>query len=983
VIDPTRDKRTTTDDVERFRRADAIFDAALDLEPAARGEYVESACAGDGALRDSVERLLRAHERAADFLAEPAAHVAVPSFTSGPGAWPSEADEDALRSRIQRALGEGYRVESCIGRGGMAIVYRAHDLRHDRPVAVKVLDPELGAAIGADRAARFLAEIRMTARLQHPNVVPLFDSGSNEGLLYYVMPFVEGETLRHRLQRESPLPVDDALRIALGVAHALEHAHDHGIVHRDLKPENILLQAGQPVVADFGIALAVSHAGAANVTGPGVHLGTPQYMSPEQFSKNDSVDRRTDIYSLGAVLYEMLTGDPPHAAASAHAVLAKRRAERPTPVRVIRERVPERVASTVERALELLPTDRFSSVREFADALSSGIGETGYSAAPRQKSPVRSARRWRRWGVAVGALAATAAVMLWMRRQDQKPSPSAPSTFIVTPPEGADSRSATITPDGSRLVYTGSEAMQRRLLVRRLRELTAQPLAGTDGATSAFISPDGRWIGFFTTDEQLKKVPIDGGPVTVLSGAFRYAWGTWGAGDRIVFSPRHGNPGLAWMPASGGAPRPLTRYDSTRNETRHSAPVMLDDGRTVLFTAERNRHGPVPPDGELAVATLDLNAVTPGPHALIGVHGQSALAVVDDWLLYVASGGTTLMAVRFDRARRHVAGSPVPIANVPGGGMTSPHLARNGTLLYARNIRRNTPVMVDATGAWRPMFDGVSGAFMNPRVSPDGRQLVIQRAQPRQGTDAWIFDMVSKTRTQLTTLGTALGPTWSPDGQRIVFLSQANGRTEFRWQFTRKAAPAERIVEGPGLFAVDVAPDGRTIVFQRQLDSVLGIWSAQIGANVRPRPVVVERFNAFMPALSPDGRWLAYAANASGQYEIYVRPFPGPGAPVQVSDSGGTEPAWSRDGRRLYFRATRRMMAVTLVTRPALAIIKRATLFTGAFDDDDMPMPHRNYDVMPDGQHFVMIGTAPDAVHETVVALGWMDQVRGQLARRH
>jgi serine/threonine-protein kinase len=271
-----------------------------------------------------------------------------------------------LQDQLQRTLGETYTIDREIGRGGMATVFLARDEKHHRSVALKVLDPELGAVLGAER---FLSEIRVTAALQHPNLLPLFDSGEAGGLLYYVMPYVEGESLRHRLDREKQLPIDEALHIATAVANALDYAHAHGVIHRDLKPENILLQHGQPVVADFGIALAVRNAGGARVTQTGLSLGTPQYMSPEQASGDRAIDGRTDIYSLAAVLYEMLAGEPPHTGTSAQAIIAKLMTTEPRPVRTLRPAVAPNVAMAVERALAKVPADRFASPKAFAEAL--------------------------------------------------------------------------------------------------------------------------------------------------------------------------------------------------------------------------------------------------------------------------------------------------------------------------------------------------------------------------------------------------------------------------------------------------------------------------------------------------------------------------------------------------------------------------------------------------------------------------------------
>lgn len=985
------------DAAERFRRADALFDAALDLATGERAAHVARAAAGDAELRADVERLLRAHARAGGFLAEPAA--AFGAWPTGPGAdgpAPNNAGDDGpLRARLQRALGAAYQLDRRLAAGGMAAVYLARDVRHARAVAVKVLDPGGGPAFGADGGAgRFLAEVRVTAALQHPHVLPLFDSGAGEGLLYYVMPYVEGETLGQRLARERPLPVDEAVRLARAVAGAVAHAHARGVVHRDLKPDNILLdRGGEPVVADFGIALAAANAGLARATRPGISLGTPRYMSPEQAAGDPGVDARTDVYSLGAVLYEMLTGDPPHVASTTAALLAKLRAERPTPARVLRPSVPAHVSAAVDRALEKRPADRHPTVRAFADALADapaaadgpglgtpGLGTSGPGATVRRPRPPRRA-------AAAGAallLAAGAGAAAWRGRGGADDPPS--TRFVIAPlPGGAIGRAPTLTPDGGRLVYPGSPDAGRRLFVRPVDALRAEALAGTEGALGAFVSPDGRRVGFFTSDDRLKTVPIGGGPVTVLAGVFRYSDGSWGPGDRIVLAT-YMLEGLSWLTADGGAPlRALTRLDAARHETRHAAPLVLDDGATVVFTAERDRGGPVPSIGELAVVTLDPRAAGPAPHTRLGVRGRRAVAVVDGWLLYTGEDGTTLMAVRFDARTRRVDGAPVAVLEHPDGVIHAVTLARNGTLLYTHPVDGNAPVLVDTSGHARPLVPGVRGSFMNPRLSPDGRQLAIQGTSP-QGTDVWVYDLASRASRRLTTSGAAIGPTWTPDGRRVVFLSTSGGRDAFWSQPADGSAPAERVVEGDGLFAGTVAPDGRALLFQRQRGDAWGIWSAPLGgdcaapARCAPRPLVAERFDAYMPAVSPDGRWLAYAANASGRYEVYVRPYPGPGAPVQVSDGGGTEPAWAPDGRRLFYRGDRRMLAATLITRPAFAVAARATLFTDAFDGD-MPMPHRNYDVTRDGRHVVAIAAAGDAAPETVVVIGWRAELRARLAR--
>ncbi|MEP6989370.1 MAG: serine/threonine-protein kinase, partial [bacterium] len=296
-----------------------------------------------------------------------------------------------IESQLQAAIRDRYMLGAVIGEGGMATVYGAEDIRHHRSVALKVLKPELGALLGAER---FLSEIRVTANLQHPHLLPLFDSGEAGGLLFYVMPLVEGESLRARLERERQLPVGEAVRIAIAVAGALDYAHRHGVIHRDLKPENILLHDGEPLVADFGIALAVSRAGGERVTQTGMSLGTPQYMSPEQASAERTIDGRSDIYALGAVLYEMLVGEPPHTGHTMQAVIARVMTETPRAVRSTRASIPEHVAVATERALAKLPADRFDTAQQFAVALAAGpmdVVSGGYAPPPARAAVQRLA----------------------------------------------------------------------------------------------------------------------------------------------------------------------------------------------------------------------------------------------------------------------------------------------------------------------------------------------------------------------------------------------------------------------------------------------------------------------------------------------------------------------------------------------------------------------------------------------------------------
>src|SRR6266508_1398491 len=403
----------------------------------------------------------------------------------------------------------------------MATVYFARDIRHDRHVALKLLNPDLGAVLGVER---FLAEIRVTANLQHPNLLPLFDSGAADGLLYYVMPFVEGESLRARLAREKQLPIDEALRIAVAIANALDYAHSHGVIHRDLKPENILIQAGQPVIADFGIALAVSKAGGQRVTQTGLSLGTPQYMSPEQATGDRQIDKRTDIYSLGAVVYEMLAGEAPHTGGTVQAIVAKVLTERPRHVRMLRPSVPEHVDDAIECALEKVPADRWQTAGDFADALR-GHARTlpSTSRSLRSAETSKTARTLRSRlrdpiviGAVVAAVVATAFAGWSATRRDR--NASGPARFIFTSPSEVASEIGTldISPDGRTIAFVAKVAGSNRLALRSLDSLTTRQLPGVTNPQFVTFSRDGKWIAFIS-GSALQKISVNGGPVIPLA----------------------------------------------------------------------------------------------------------------------------------------------------------------------------------------------------------------------------------------------------------------------------------------------------------------------------------------------------------------------------------------------------------------------------------------------------------------------------------
>ena len=941
----------------RYAAASALFDVAIDLPADARAAYIDVHAGADAPLREQVRMLLAAYEQMGGFLEQSPA-------------------PDARLLRAQAAIGDSYSLIARIASGGMASVYKANDARHARQVAVKVFATASdGGDSGFATAQRFLDEIHVTAALQHMNVMPLFDSGATDGLLYFVMPFVEGETLRARLQRTGPLDVEETVELARGIADGLEHAHRAGIIHRDLKPENILLRDGQPLICDFGIALATASLGGARLTQAGAVVGTPQYMSPEQAAGAERLDARTDVYSLGAILYEVLVGDPPHVASTTHGILAKVRSETPTAVHLLRPTVSAAVSDVIAKALAKQPADRHPSARALRDA---------FVAAALQPVRVARARSWppsRAVVAGTATMVAIAAVFFALRPRAIEPTVA--TRFVLAPfADAAIGRTPMLTPDGATIVYAGAAATSRAVFVRRVSELVAHALPGTHGALATFVSPNGRLVAYTTSNDRLMRIGLDGSDLTDIGGVFRYSDATWLNDSTIVYDS-FGEQGLTMAPASGGATREFTTLDLRRHDSVHQMPLALGDGVSVVFLALRGRAGPGAQDGELCLQRLRTDGGSSDPYTPLGIQSRRAVGFVDGWLLFIRADGNALMAVQLDVERGAVSGEPRLVLEQEGGGIQSATVARNGTLLYSRRLQpNNAPVIVDSAGAASAILAGLTGGFMNPRVSRTGDRIVVQRATT-EGNDAWLYDLRTGTQSRLTTSGSAIGPAWNAAGTGVVYYSSRDGRDGLWFEPADGSAPARRLVESRGAFAASPTSADSVLLFQRRVNGAWSIWRAPSRLGAPAIAVVQGAHDAFMPDLSRDGRWLAYATSESGRYEVVVRPFPGAGTTVQVSLGGGTEPAWSPDGRTIFYRADRRMMAADLTLGASRTVIRRRALFTDTFDGD-MPMPHRNYDVMPDGRHFVMIAPNDDRAPETIVVLNWLTEFRANVmaARR-
>ncbi len=848
--------------------------------------------------------------------------------------------------RLSTALADRYRIERELGQGGMATVYLAEDLKHGRKVAIKVLRPELAAIIGAER---FLREIKTIANLQHPHILGLIDSGELNGTAYYVMPYVEGESLRDRLNRERLLPIPDAVRLATEVASALDYAHRHHVIHRDIKPENILLHDGRALVADFGIALAVSSAGGTRMTETGMSLGTPHYMSPEQAMGEREITGRSDVYALGAVLYEMLVGEPPFTGPTAQAVVAKVVTEQARELIPKRHTIPPYVEEAVLTALEKTPADRFATAAEFASALgadsSSGSRrKTGMIGGQRTAAPSTPRSAMFRTAVLSGAAAALLLVGALTGKALSRRDGNTGRFALQIVPEAehhldlAFARNIGISPDGQTIAYVGRGSGGLQIFVRRLDSFTATAIPGTDGAAlGPVFSPDGKALAYITNaGTALYRVSLSG--VQAVRVATNVACCTleWRPQGLVVSTIR----GLELIPPSGGAGRVLGALGFPGVAT------MLPDGSVLALTDVGGRHAERLNEGTGSWETIE--GLPDGIDDILFTDGQ-----------LLAQVGTTLYAVPFDMKRGRVDGDLMELKTgvrlgVSGGYRQSQSALGGGTLIYVPAAGTNHLTLVNRRGREEILTD-TSGIFHRPRFSPDGSKLTVDITRA-SGRDVWIYDLEQRTLSRLSFERNGHDAIWAPDGKTVVYAA-ARDRDTLITLYSRRTdggPELDTISTTPGLAAPEaVTPDGSQVLAYA-VDSATGADAWLIPRKGRPKALLNTQFQESDLALSHDGQWLAWASNESGREEIYVRRLEG-GARLQVSTAGGSEAVWGSGDRELFYRAPGsdgHLMVATLSLDP-LRVTARDTVFSVTkYEESD---PHANYDYDAHGDRFVFL----------------------------
>ena len=902
-------------------------------------------------------------------------------------------------SRLNAALEGRYAIERELGEGGMATVYLAKDLKHNRNVALKVLKPELAAVVGAER---FLAEIQVTANLQHPHILPLHDSGEADGFLFYVMPYVEGETLRDRIDREKQLPVDEAVALASKVAGALHHAHEHGVIHRDIKPGNILLQDGEPVVADFGIALAVGAAGSNRLTETGLSLGTPYYMSPEQATGDQAVGASTDTYALGSVLYEMLTGDPPYMGSTAQAVLGQIISAKPISATEKRPSIPANVDAAVRKALEKLPADRFASAQEFVKALGDEhfrYGELKGAGAGAGVGP------WNRLTMAFAALAAVTTLgFAWALLGPEPPQPRLPVARFSSPFEEGQFPSSVsygmdFTADGSALVYVGPgpSGEGTQLWIRRWANLDATPIRGTEGATrTTVLSPDAREVAFVGAGNVLRVVPLDGGPSRTLVEQGFNVW-DWTSDGFVYFQEALAPSGvLGRVPATGGDGNAVERVTQLlEGELAHLSFGVLPGRKMGVFQVLRDLSGEGGEVWAIDLETRERSFLTVGITPRYASTGH---------LLFATPDGV-LMAQPIDPATAEFTGPAVAVAEdlvTRGLGFANYAVSESETLIYEVGgadavageglfelvwvTRSGEAVPVDPS--WRFSTQLVTGFGL--RLSPDGTRVAVMQSVDGND-DIWIKQLPDGLPERLTSddrIDTS--PFWSPNGEFVTY-SRADGSGGFdiwRRRADGTGSPQPVLDDERNLYQGRWSPNGEWMVFRTVTglasspdDDILGF---RPGVDSVAIPLVASpEFSEQSPALSPNGLWLAYTSDSTGQREVYVVPFPNvDSTPVPVSLAGGRNPLWAHSGSELFFvDAEGGLVAAEVEADSVFRVLRSETLFT--LGSELLVGGGRDYhDIGPDDERFLMVrlssGSSGDSDAGTrfILVENWFTELR-------
>jgi eukaryotic-like serine/threonine-protein kinase len=866
-----------------------------------------------------------------------------------------------------------YEILSSVGAGGMGEVYKARDTRLDRTVAVKVLPARLSE--NAAFRQRFEREAKTISQLSHPHICTIHDVGNHEGVEYLVMEFLEGETLTDRIAK-GPLPLEQVLRYGIEISDALEKAHRQGIVHRDLKPGNVMITRSGIKLVDFGLAkLALPPPGSVvsslsvvptqvevGLTAQGTILGTFQYMAPEQLEGMEA-DARTDIFALGLLLYEMATGRKPFTGKSQASLLVAIMHTQPEAISSVQPMTPPAFDRVVKTCLAKDPDDRFQTAHDVKLQLQ-WIAEGG--SAIGLPAPVAERRRSREklaWAlVPVAAIAAVAATIFVVRLTTETPRTV---VSMIQPPEKSafafEFGPMALSPDGRRIAFVATSSGINMLWVRPLSGVSAQPLAGTEGASNPFWSPDSRYLGFFA-NRQLKKIEASGGPPQNLADAPLGRGGSWNREGVILFVP-NSREVVHRVSASGGEASPVTKLDAGASEVSHRWPVFLPDGRRFLYLAQSSS-GAGEKNG-VYMASLDGGARKFLFHA-----NSNVVYAPPGYLLFHRE--RTLLARPFDPKSLRFTGEAFPVAEGVQYFATFAQAvfaaSDQGLLAYQTGTSGGQTQLTWLDRAGKPTGTvGDPGHLATPRVSNEGRQVAVRVLDPQAVGDIWIYDLERNTQTRFTfDSSDEFGPLWSRDDSKVFFSSARKSPGDIYQKDSAGTAKEEPILSSNAFkMALDWSPDGRVLLFQAddpRMPTQMDLWTYS-AADGKATPFLQSASNETLGRFSQDGRWIAYVSNESGREEVYVVPFPGPGGKWQISMAGGRAPHWTRGGREIVYQAPEdEITAVEVRTAPTF----QSGIPKALFKTHLRPPPGAQFDVTPDGERFLVNLRPGDQVSDPV-----------------
>ncbi|MBZ5597692.1 MAG: serine/threonine-protein kinase [Acidobacteriia bacterium] len=870
-----------------------------------------------------------------------------------------------------------YEITGPLGAGGMGEVYRARDTRLERTVAIKVLPEQFSQ--DSELKQRFEREAKTISSLNHPHICTLYDVGHQDGTDFLVMEYIEGESLSQRLAKGS-VPTDQALKIGVQIADALDKAHRHGIVHRDLKPGNIMLTKSGAKLLDFGLAKptkpitaarngdAATRSRAAHpITRQGHITGTLEYMSPEQIEGKEA-DPRSDIFALGAVLYEMATGKRAFEGKSSISVASAILEKDPEPISKLQPMSPPALEHVVNTCLAKEPDERWQSAADVGRELrwiSEGGSQAGMPAPVVSHRKKRERLIWIGAGVAVALLAGLAGWQGGLRTLGGRPL-----HLAVTLPEGKvllnnSTEPVSISPDGTTVVYAAQgDDRKPQLYLRKLDSFESKPIPGTEDGMCPFFSSDGVWVGFMTSDDKLKKVSLHGGSSVIVDGAGPVG-GAWAEDDTIYFVKSF-TSGIYAVPAAGGQPRQITQPGSKPDDRAHLWPSVLPGGNGLIFTVWGGR--------SFNAARIEVLSFKTGKRKVLIEGGTGGRYLPNGYLAYAHDG--TLFLVAFDPDRLEIKGAPVPVIEGVMMGASNGDAAfavsANGTLVFQPGTFQSFQYeldWMDRSGKVTKITDEIR-PYAFPNISPDGKKIAL--ILESSTFDAWVYDLERDTLTKVSFGGDDYRPKWSPDGKMLAYDSSKSGHQQIYVTPASGQGREETITDGPeDKELYGWTADGREVVFARQnKDTGLDLYAAAVEGDHKLRPLVIAPFNQQQGRISPNGKWISYVSDESGQPEVFVQAMGDPGTRVQVSRETGAAPRWTQSGNELVYLSKGRLMSVKLAPGASLNPSKPVVLFEDKRE-------WSGYDIAPDGRFVVARETGNKGTGTQInVVLHWFDEIK-------